>query len=211
MVLNVVVNFLFVQKTPTSKINFSKFFFKNFVSKKVFFIYKLNFRELWEGPRAGIEGSVSLTGVDEAENLDKLEEFLIINYQKNASRGNNFLIWYDPFTLPQKFNENVPKVYNLLNKTGYKLKSPYCFVHKLRWKKSPSEIYLMNRAGEIASAGLIETMKFTRPGVEENFLIAKMDFECRIRGAERLAYPPVVAGGERANIIHYLNADQVIF
>ena len=30
--------------------------------------------------------------------------------------------------------------------------------------------------------------------IPEASLYAKMDFECRIRGAEFLAYPPVVAG-----------------
>jgi Xaa-Pro aminopeptidase len=31
-----------------------------------------------------------------------------------------------------------------------------------------------------------------------------------MHGAEYLAYPPVVAGGNRANIIHYINNNQVV-
>ena len=31
-----------------------------------------------------------------------------------------------------------------------------------------------------------------------------------MRGAAHLAYPPVVAGGQRANIIHYINNDQLL-
>lgn len=31
-----------------------------------------------------------------------------------------------------------------------------------------------------------------------------------MRGAEFLAYPPVVAGGERATIIHYINNNQIV-
>ncbi len=30
--------------------------------------------------------------------------------------------------------------------------------------------------------------------INESHLFAKMDFECRLNGAEYLAYPPVVAG-----------------
>ena len=37
-----------------------------------------------------------------------------------------------------------------------------------------------------------------------------MEFESRIRGGQQLAYPPVVAAGDRANIIHYMQADQVL-
>lgn len=31
-----------------------------------------------------------------------------------------------------------------------------------------------------------------------------------MKGAEYLAYPPVVAGGERATIIHYINNNQIV-
>lgn len=31
-----------------------------------------------------------------------------------------------------------------------------------------------------------------------------------MRGAEYLAYPPVVAGGPRANTIHYVNNNQIV-
>lgn len=37
-----------------------------------------------------------------------------------------------------------------------------------------------------------------------------MDYECRMNGAEILAYPPVVAGGNRATTIHYINNNQLV-
>lgn len=37
-----------------------------------------------------------------------------------------------------------------------------------------------------------------------------VEYECRMRGANILAYPPVVAGGKRANIIHYINNNQIV-
>lgn len=45
----------------------------------------------------------------------------------------------------------------------------------------------------------------------ESQLFAKVDYECRARGAEFLAYPPVVAGGSRATTIHYINNNQLIY
>ena len=41
-------------------------------------------------------------------------------------------------------------------------------------------------------------------------LIFQFDFENRIHGANFLAYPPVVAGGNRANTLHYINNNQII-
>lgn len=47
-------------------------------------------------------------------------------------------------------------------------------------------------------------------GISEHDLFAHVDYQCRIHGANHLAYPPVVAGGRRANIIHYINNNQVV-
>lgn len=68
----------------------------------------------------------------------------------------------------------------------------------------------MQRAADITCESLIETMRSSHPFVLESQIAAKFEFESRIRGAERLAYPPVVAGGDRANIIHYIASNQCV-
>lgn len=55
-----------------------------------------------------------------------------------------------------------------------------------------------------------QVMRGTRPGLEESHLQTVMEYECRLQGAERLAYPPVVASGNRASVLHYINNTQVI-
>ena len=40
---------------------------------------------------------------------------------------------------------------------------------------------------------------------------AKFEYECKRRGAERVAYPPVVAAGNRANILHYLTKTGIVW
>ena len=37
-----------------------------------------------------------------------------------------------------------------------------------------------------------------------------MEYYSRLGGAQYLAYPPVVAGGPRANTIHYTKNDQLV-
>ncbi|XP_010784257.1 xaa-Pro aminopeptidase 3 [Notothenia coriiceps] len=54
------------------------------------------------------------------------------------------------------------------------------------------------------------TMAMCRGDVDEAVIFAKFDFENRIHGANFLAYPPVVAGGNRANTLHYINNNQII-
>ena len=37
-----------------------------------------------------------------------------------------------------------------------------------------------------------------------------MDYHSRMGGAQYLAYPPVIAGGPRANTIHYISNNQLV-
>lgn len=50
----------------------------------------------------------------------------------------------------------------------------------------------------------------SQPGVCESQLWACVDFHSRMNGAQYLAYPPVVAGGSRANTIHYTSNNQIV-
>jgi Xaa-Pro aminopeptidase len=88
--------------------------------------------------------------------------------------------------------------------------SPKIFMHRQRLIKSPAEITLMQRSCDVASDAIIKTIQSSYPGINESQIFAKVDYECRMHGAEYLAYPPVVAGGNRANIIHYINNNQVV-
>jgi len=73
----------------------------------------------------------------------------------------------------------------------------------------------MRLAGQAGTKAMESAMRYSNQKssslgfVEERELIGQLDLACRQNGAHGLAYPPVVAGGDRANTIHYLNADQV--
>lgn len=68
----------------------------------------------------------------------------------------------------------------------------------------------MRRACEISSLAIEKAMEITKPGLTEHQLFATVDYESRMRGAEILAYPPVVASGRNANIIHYISNNQIV-
>lgn len=53
-------------------------------------------------------------------------------------------------------------------------------------------------------------MRHTRPGVSENELASRMEWECRKRGAKGLSYVPVVAGGRNALTMHYVQNQQCL-
>lgn len=89
------------------------------------------------------------------------------------------------------------------------IQSPVNLIHQLRLYKSPAEQALMLKTCQIASQSINETIKWSKPGVSEHHLFAKVDYECRIRNSNYLAYPPVVASGNNATTIHYITNSQI--
>ncbi|XP_076467817.1 xaa-Pro aminopeptidase 3-like [Babylonia areolata] len=163
-------------------------------------------KELWEGPCSGKEGTVELTGVDSAYNYSDLEGFLY-NF---CNQHHNFKLWYDFISPVQnKFHRDVMSQMIGQERHGA-VETTRKLMHELRVVKSVAEVELMKQSVEIASQAFGSVMRYSQPKIEESHLWAKMDFECRIRGAQFLAYPPVVAGGSRANTIHYTANNQVI-
>ena len=81
-------------------------------------------------------------------------------------------------------------------------------LHRLRLVKSPAERVLMQEASRAGSEAFRSTMRWSKGRQQEGDLAAHMEYEARLRGASGLAYVPVVAGGDRANIIHYVRNDR---
>ncbi|RZC33528.1 Xaa-Pro aminopeptidase 3, partial [Asbolus verrucosus] len=161
--------------------------------------------ELWDGPRTGPDSAPSLFGVDQSLPSSELENYLHSYLKSNK----NFTVWYDYMNPVQ---DDVHRLMcDYLNYMKQKMwESPKIFVHKQRVIKSPAEIALMQESCDIASEAIVKTVGASRPGMSEHQIFATVDYECRMKGAEFLAYPPVVAGGDRANIIHYINNNQIV-
>jgi len=53
-------------------------------------------------------------------------------------------------------------------------------------------------------------MRCTKADLTEGHIEAIMEFECRLRGGQRLAYPPVVASGIAGNSMHYIYNNQIL-
>ena len=49
-----------------------------------------------------------------------------------------------------------------------------------------------------------QTMCQTRPDMMEYQLESVFEHHCKMKGAQTLSFPPVVAGGSRANCLHYI-------
>lgn len=80
-----------------------------------------------------------------------------------------------------------------------------------RLRKSSWERAQMQRAADISGEAFVVCMQEMPRVGHERELEALFEYECRRRGAERMAYVPVVAGsGARACVVHYTKNDQAV-
>ncbi|KAI9593100.1 peptidase M24, structural domain-containing protein [Syncephalis fuscata] len=157
--------------------------------------------ELWDGPRTGLEGARQIFGADEA--IDS--SLFALEFPKILAQFNS--VYYD---LPKDTNLFGDNVFRQRHKASAKQYPLASILHQMRQIKSPAEISLMQRAGDITGEAFRQVIRSTQPGMLERELDARMDFECRRRGAERQAYVPVVAGGRNALTMHYVQNDMLL-
>ncbi|XP_078093712.1 xaa-Pro aminopeptidase 3 [Mustelus asterias] len=175
--------------------------------KAVLFVPRRNQkRELWDGPCSGVDGAVALTGVDEAYTTKEFGRYVRRFKDEGCS------LWYDtgPMVHPALHAEYMQPLVDIKDQSSNTVQPVRRHIHHLRLIKSDTEIGLMKTAAKITSEAFISTMLSSKAPVDESYIYAKFDFECRARGADLLAYPPVVAGGNRSNILHYVKNNQMI-
>jgi len=82
-------------------------------------------------------------------------------------------------------------------------------LYRLRMEKSPAEIEAIRRASATTEAGFRRLLNFVRPQVWEYEIEAELSHEY-LRGRSRgFAYPPIIASGANACVLHYVeNAAQ---
>ena len=159
-------------------------------------------KEIWDGYRAGPEGAVKDHGFDEAYNNseinDQLPELLkgcdrvFYPVGKNASLDQNIIEWIKTAKSKDRHSSAID-IADATSKVGNQ-----------RLIKDPHEIDLMKKACRISAESHVEAMKFVKPGMTEQEMEAFYLYEFAKRGGRFSAYTPIVAGGENACVLHYV-------
>ncbi|KYK55086.1 xaa-pro dipeptidase app [Drechmeria coniospora] len=150
--------------------------------------------EQWSGYRNGVDAAEQVFNADEARPIEDAEAALplILNSAKvvyadvEASKPVASSSLWRFFAERESRTSKVP-LYPIMN--------------KLRVTKSPAEVANMRQAGQISGRAITEAMR--RSWTKERDLHAFLDYQFIVNGCDGPAYIPVVAGGERANCIHY--------
>ena len=81
-------------------------------------------------------------------------------------------------------------------------------LQRLRSVKDPIEIALIQHACDITEKGFRRVLKFVRPDVWEYNIEAEFMHEFLNNRSKGFAYTPIVASGNNANVLHYINNNQ---
>lgn len=79
---------------------------------------------------------------------------------------------------------------------------------ELRAIKTKQEVAVMQQAIDITHKALMRVCKFLKPGVYEHEVEAEITHEFLINRATRHAYGCIIASGDRARILHYVENNQ---
>jgi Xaa-Pro aminopeptidase len=167
-------------------------------------------REIWDGPRAGVEGAVEAFGADAAFPIDELAKRLP-DYLGNVDRLHYRL------AQNEQADAQLFDCLNLLRRGGRRgVTAPETIIdtsvhlHEMRLRKSKDELATMRRAAEITREAHLRAMQIARPGMHEYEIDAELLHIFRKHGSERPAYESIVGSGPNATILHYRAGDRVM-
>ncbi|KAL5700786.1 Xaa-Pro aminopeptidase [Ranunculus cassubicifolius] len=155
----------------------------------------------WQGRIAGVDAALETFKADNAYPLTKMHKVLPDMIKSSSKLFHNVKTALPSYTGLEVFR-NASNSGNVGDLSIY--------THELRWIKSQAEVKLMREAASIACQALLQTVLFSKTSPDESKLSAKFDFECKMRGAQRMAFNPVVGGGANGSVIHYSRNDQKI-
>ncbi|MDR3221037.1 MAG: aminopeptidase P N-terminal domain-containing protein [Candidatus Accumulibacter sp.] len=165
-------------------------------------------REVWDGFRHGPDAAREAFGFDEAHAFDLLEKMLP---ELIAGRP---ALWY-ALGYDAAWDARVIAALNGVRaqtragkRAPEQIHDPRALLDRMRLIKDTHELDVMRRAAAIASAGHLRAMQACRPGLAEYELEAELSREFRRRGADGHAFPPIVAGGGNACVLHYVGNDK---
>ncbi|CAN6467301.1 unnamed protein product [Victoria cruziana] len=155
----------------------------------------------WQGQVAGVDAAVDTFKAEKAFPIGKMHEILPDMVNKASTLFLNV-----GTSLPNCLN------FDALSKASRdrRIKDIAKYTHEMRWIKSPSELKLMKESASIACQAVLQAMLFSKTSPHEGILSAKVEYECKLRGAQRMAFNPVVGGGENGSTIHYSRNDKKI-
>ena len=175
---------------------------KNNIQSIAFVPEKDELKEIWDGYRAGPEGAMKDHGFDLAFNNTEIDQRLpdllaghnqvFYPVGKSKTLDADIIEWIKSAKSKDRHSSAID-IADASSKVGNQ-----------RLIKDEDEIKIMKKACQISAEAHVEAMKFVKPGMTEQEMEAFYQYEFSKRGGRFSAYTPIVAGGENACVLHYV-------
>ena len=167
-------------------------------------------KEIWDGFRFGPQGACEAFGFDAAHSITELDARLAELLADQPA------LWYS-LGHDTAWDARIGNALNAVRAQSRIGKRAPAVIHDvratldaMRLVKDDHEITLMRRAARIAGMAHRRAMGFIRPGKYEYEVEAEFLHEFRREGSQAPSYPPIVAGGANACVLHYVGNDRLL-
>lgn len=161
-------------------------------------------KEKWDGKRLRAEEARQISGIKTIIWLDTLDaplqtwihlaDNIYLNSNENDRKAN--LVPVRDYRYIQDMKARYPL---------HNYKRSARIMKDLRAIKTPQEIEVLQKAIDITNETFVDLLKFIRPGVMEYEIEAKIWEGFLKRRATRPGYGSIIASGDNARILHYVN------
>tara|TARA_B100001063_G_scaffold242267_1_gene270616 strand:+ start:603 stop:1898 length:1296 start_codon:yes stop_codon:yes gene_type:complete len=175
------------------------------LSSIIFVPPKDKLKEIWDGYRAGPIGAVEDYMFDKAYDNNQIDsmmpdilhgsEQVLYSIGKKQGFDQKVIDWTTSASSKDRHSKSI----NITNASS--------MIGNVRLIKDDHEIDLIKKACEISADAHIEAMKAVKEGDNEQYIESLYIHEFSKRGGRYPAYTPIVAGGENACVLHYVEND----
>jgi Xaa-Pro aminopeptidase len=158
--------------------------------------------EVWHGKKLSKKETTEISGIETIVWLEEFDQLLDeMVYYADHIYLNHYLnprFSSDVESRDLRFAHVIKQRYPL-----HKIERLAPLLTELRLIKESEEINIIRHACSITAKAFDRVLKFVKPDVYEFEIDAEISHEFRRNGAQGHAYPPIIATGENACILHY--------
>ncbi|NVK21936.1 MAG: Xaa-Pro aminopeptidase [Kangiellaceae bacterium] len=161
-------------------------------------------QEIWHGLRLGQDAAIEELGADDAFPINDIDDIL-----PGLMEGRERI--YFALGMNPDFDQKVMEWRNQIQAQVKRGAEPpgemvdlRHHLHEMRLIKSAAEIQRMRYAAKTSAKAHCALMQACEPGLKELDMEAELQYHYAKNGCRFAAYPSIVAAGDNANILHYV-------
>ena len=176
--------------------------------REMLFLIETNERiAVWEGEKLTKEKAFETSGIKNVYWLEEFEKvFFEVMTQAETiyfNTNEHYRATIETETREARFIKWCREKY-----PAHRVAKSNPILQKLRSVKDPIELKLMQTACDITEKGFRRVLNFLKPGVTEYNLEAEFMHEFLNNRSRGFAYTPIIASGNNANVLHYVENNQ---